>query len=405
MLKDLQIRNLKPTDKPYKKYDTDGLFILIKPSSQKSWRYKYRFGKKEKLIVLGEYPAVTLSEVRKLRDQAKIRLKQGFDPVQHRQAVKREEDNASKNTLEHITREWHLKYSPSWSDGHAKIIMRRLEKDVFPWIGSHPIETIQPAELLDVLRRVEARGAVETAHRIQQTLGQAFRYGVATQRCQRDVAADLRGALPPVKTESFAAITDPVEIGKLLRAIDGIHCTLVVRAALQLAPLVFVRPGELRQAEWSEINLDTGLWAIPAEKMKSKREHLVPLCTQAIKILKDLYPATSRSKYVFPSARGHSRCMSENAVRTALQSLGYDGQTMTGHGFRSMASTLLNEQGVNKHHIEMQLAHVDKNAIRRIYNRAKYLNERRKMMQKWGNYLDSLRNGAEVLPLFQQASI
>ncbi|MBC8394913.1 MAG: site-specific integrase [Deltaproteobacteria bacterium] len=298
-----------------------------------------------------------------------------------------------------MAREWHNKFSKSWSASHANKIIRRLELYVFPWLGTRAIKSITPVDLLGVLRRIEAKGVLETTHRTHQNCGQVFRYAVATGRAERDPSADLRGAIPPASAKHMATITDPKEIGGLLRSIDDYRGSIVTRCALQLAPLTFVRPGELRQAEWDEINFETAEWRIPAEKMKAGTLHIVPLSQQALAILQEIEPLTGDGKYVFPSPRTNSRPMSDNAVLSALRRMGYAKEEMSGHGFRSMASTLLNEQGWNRDAIERQLAHADRNSIRAAYNYAEFMPERKKMMQGWADYLDGIRAGAKIIPI------
>ncbi|MBW9265840.1 MAG: integrase arm-type DNA-binding domain-containing protein [Candidatus Thiodiazotropha sp. (ex. Lucinisca nassula)] len=396
-LTDTAIRNAKPHDKARKLFDGGGLFLLINPNGSKYWRFKYRFHGVEKLLALGVYPDVSLKSARDKRDAARQQIADGVDPSEARKAEKAA--RASENSLEAVAREWWSGRVPNWSEGHASRVMLRLENDVFPWIGSKPIGDINPPELLTVLRRVEKRGALETAHRIHQSCGQIFRYAIATHRANRDPSADLKDALPPANPKHHASITDPKQIGELLRAIDGYQGQFVTRCALQLAPLVFVRPGELRHAEWSEIDLDMAEWRIPAEKMKMSTVHIVPLSTQAVAILIEIKPLTGYGKYVFPGIRSNKRPMSENTVTGALRRLGYASGEMTGHGFRSMASTVLNEQGWHKDAIERQLAHMERNSIRAAYNYAEYLPERVKMMQAWADYLDGLKSGAEVVSI------
>ena len=317
----------------------------------------------------------------------------GSDPSAERKLAKAK----AAGNFEDVAREWFAKFSGSmgWAASHSATVIRRLERDIFPWLGSLPIGEIAPAELLTTLRRVEARGALETAHRIKQVCGQIFRYAVATGRAERDPSADLRGALPPVHGVHLAAITEPQQIGGLLRAVEQYQGTLIVRCALRLAPLVFVRPGELRQAEWSEFDLDSAepVWRIPAAKMKSRVEHLVPLSRQAVAILRELAPLTGEGRYVFPNDRGSHRPLSENAITCALRRMDYTSDQMTAHGFRTMASTLLNELGWSSDAIERQLAHSERNEVRAAYNRAEFLGERRRMMQAWADYLDGLRQG------------
>lgn len=400
-LTDTQVRNAKPKDKAYKLSDSGGLFLLVHPNGSKYWRQKYRFSGKEKILSHGVYPDVKLKDARDKRDDARKLISNRIDPQQVKQNQKR--IDAGLESFEHVAREWLAKYSPNWKETHTNKVVGRLEKDVYPWLGKRPINEITTPELLSVLRRVETRGAIETAHRIRSCCGQIFRYAIATGRSQHDLSADLRGALPPTKKVHHATIIDPKEIGGLLRAIDGYTGHLVTRCAIQLAPFVFVRPGELRTAEWSEIDLDTGEWRIPAHKMKMNQPHIVPLSSQAIAILKEIQPLTGKGQYIFPSVRTRKRPMSENTVNAALRRLGYQPGEMTGHGFRSMASTLLNEQGWHRDAIERQLAHAEQNEVRAAYNYAEHLPERRKMMQAWADYLGKLKTGAEIIPINQSA--
>ena len=398
-LTDTKIKNTKATNKPQKISDGGGLFLLVQQNASgivsKGWRLAYRFDGKQKLISLGVYPTVTLKAARDKREECKRLLAQGIDPSAHRQAVK----FAQGDAFEAIAREWHKKFSATWTEGHAGRILRRLEKDIFPWMGSKPIKDITAPDLLSVLRRIEGRGAVETAHRAMQNCGQIFRYGIATGRAERDPAADLRGAIPPTKPTHYPSVKDPKAVGSLLRAIDGYEGSVVTRCALQLAPLVFVRPGELRHAEWTEIDLEKGEWRIPAGKMKAGEEHIVPLSKQACRVLEEIRPLTGGGRYVFPSVRSLDRAMSENTVNSALRRLGYEKDEMTGHGFRSIASTILHEQGWSSDVIEKQLAHGERNKVKAAYNFAAYLPERRKMMQAWADYLDSLKQSTEnVIP-------
>ena len=389
-LTDTKVRSVKPREKSFKIADGKGLFLVVKPNGSKYWRFRYRFANKEKLLAIGIYPDVTLADARRKRDEARKLLADNTDPGMAKQLKKRAIKLIAENSFEAVTREWHIKFSSKWTPEHGTKILIRLEKDIFPWLGHRPITEITAPELLAVLRRIENRGAIETAHRTLQNCGQIFRYAIATGRAERDVSADLRGAIPPVKKRHLASITDPKSIGNLLRALNDYNGHFVTKSALQLAPLVFVRPGELRKAEWSEFNFETAEWRIPPEKMKMRITHIVPLSTQAVSILREIQALTGDGKYVFPSLRTHTRPMSNNAVLGALRRLGYAKDEMTGHGFRSMASTLLNEQGWNRDAIERQLAHAERNNIRAAYNYAEYLPERRKMMQHWADYLDTL---------------
>jgi integrase len=384
------IRNAKPREKAYKLTDEKGLFLFVTPSGGKYWRFKYRFGGKEKKLAFGVYPEVSLAEAREKRDQARKLLANDVDPAVVKQATKNAIVQATENSFQLVALEWYAKFSAKWVASHGDRTLRRLEKDVFPWIGNRPICEIKAPELLTVLRRIENRGAIETAHRIHQICGQIFRYAIATGKAERDISNDLRGALPPTRKRHHATIVDPKKIAELLKAIQSYEGYFVTKCALQLAPLFFVRPGELRKAEWSEFNFETAEWRIPAEKMKMRATHIVPLSTQAISILQELETLTGNSPYVFPSIRTLRRPMSDNTVLGALRRLGYSKDEMTGHGFRSMASTLLNEQGWNRDAIERQLAHAERNNIRAAYNYAEYLSERRKMMQHWADYLETL---------------
>jgi integrase len=384
------IRNTKPREKAYKLADEKGLFLFVTPSGGKYWRFKYRFGGKEKKLAFGVYPEISLAEARERRDQARKLLTNDVDPGVVKQATKNAIVQATENSFQLVALEWYAKFSAKWVASHGDRTLRRLEKDVFPWIGNRPICEIKAPELLKVLRRIEDRGAIETAHRIHQICGQVFRYAIATGKAERDISSDLRGALPPTRKRHHATIVEPKKIAELLKAIQSYEGYFVTKCALQLAPLFFVRPGELRKAEWSEFNFETAEWRIPAEKMKMRATHIVPLSTQAISILQELETLTGNSQYVFPSIRTLRRPMSDNTVLGALRRLGYSKDEMTGHGFRSMASTLLNEQGWNRDAIERQLAHAERNNIRAAYNYAEYLPERRKMMQHWADYLEAL---------------
>ncbi len=395
-LKDTAVRNAKPGAKPVKLADEKGLYLLIHPNGSKYWRMDYRYSGMRKTLALGVYPDVLLKDARAKRDDARRLLASGADPG----ALKKSSKQALQaDSFEAVTREWHTKYQDNWTPEHAARILRRFEADVFPWIGSRPIGEITAPELLTVLRRIESRGAIDTAHRAHQNCGQVIRYAVATGRATRDPSGDLRGAIPPVRSRHHASITDTKSVGDLLRDIIGYQGFFVTKCALQLAPLLFVRPGELRKAEWSEFELDNAEWRIPAHKMKMRAMHIVPLSKQAVAILRDLRALTGQGKYVFPGLRSSDRPMSENTVNAALRRLGYAVGDMTGHGFRSMASTLLNEQGWNRDAIERQLAHAERDDIRAAYNYAEHLPERRKMMQAWADYLDALKAGAEVIPI------
>ena len=396
-LSELKIKNKKPADKPFKLFDERGLFLLVNPSGSKYWRFKYRFSGKEKLLAFGVYPDVSLAEARYRRDQARKLIANEVDPGVTKQIAKTSALIASANTFESVALEWYSKHIKIWAPSHSDKIIRRLKNDVFPWIGSRPVSSITPPELLTILRRVEERGALETAHRIRLYCGQIFRYSVATGRAERDITGDLRGALSPAINKSYAAIIEPHKVGELMRAINGYEGSLITRCALRLAPLVFVRPGELRHAEWSEVNIELGEWNIPAEKMKMRHIHLVPLSKQAISIFQELYPLTCRGKYIFPSIRTNERPMSENTINAALRRLGYDSKDITTHGFRATARTILDEiLGFRPDVIEHQLAHAVRDPNGRAYNRTSHIEIRKVMMQRWSDYLDELAIGNKL---------
>jgi integrase len=397
-LTDRAVKNAKPGDKAIRLYDERGLYLEISPAGGKWWRFKYRFDDKEKRLSLGVYPDVSLKDARDRRDDARKLLANDIDPGENRKAVKASKAERAGNSFEVIAREWFSKKSTSWAPSNADKIIQRLEKDAFPWLGSRPIAEITPPEILKVLRRIEERGAVETAHRLRNYCGQIFRYAIATGRADRDASADLKGALPSPVKEHRAAITDPKGTAGLLRAMDSYKGSLVTKCALRLAPLVFVRPGELRKAEWAEIDLDEAEWNIPAEKMKMRVPHLVPLSIQAVEILRELYALTGEGKYVFPGARTNGRPMSDNAILAALRRMGFEKDVMSGHGFRAMARTILDEVlKVRPDFIEHQLAHTVKDPNGRAYNRTAHLVERRKMMQQWADYLDDLKKSAATM--------
>ncbi|MES2353284.1 MAG: integrase arm-type DNA-binding domain-containing protein [Pseudomonadota bacterium] len=410
-LTDTAIRNAKPADKPIRLFDGGGLYLEISPNGGKWWRFKYRFDGKEKRFSLGVYPDVPLAGrkdkdsgkwidgARDKRDKARQLLADGIDPGENRKATKATRADRAANSFEVVAREWFVKHKTGWAASHSDKIIKRLEKDVFPWLGGRPIADITAQEILLCLRRIEGRGALDTAHRAQQNCGQVFRYAVATGRAERDPTGDLKGALPPAKHTHFAAITEPAAVGELLRAIDGFRGTFIVQCALRLAPMLFVRPGELRKARWMEFDLDKAEWRYLVTKTKT--EHLVPLASQAVAILRELHALTGRGDYLFSGARTSSKPMSDAAVNAALRRMGYDTRTeITGHGFRAMARTILHQElGVAPEVIEHQLAHRVPDALGTAYNRTKFLPARRAMMQHWADYLDALKVGADVIPL------
>lgn len=401
-LTDIQIKKAKPKEKDYKLSDSEGLFLLVTTRGGKRWRFKYRFGGKEKLLALGTYPDITLQEARTKLRKARNMLANGYDPGAERRALKEAQVRQTviaENTFEVVAREWLNKFTGTWTPRHAETVISRLKRDVFPWLGSKPISEVRAPDLLTILRRVEGRGALESAHRIRMICGQVLRYAVATGRAERDCTADLRGALPPVQEKHHAALTEPTKVAALLRAIDGYDGSMTVKCALKLASLLFVRPGELRQMEWSEIDFDNAQWNIPAEKMKMNQPHIVPLAEQTVKILRDLQPLTGLGRYVFPCHRSSVRPMSNNAINAALRRMGYTSEEMTGHGFRAMARTILDEVlQVRPDFIEHQLAHAVRDPNGRAYNRTAHLLERRKMMQQWSDFLDGLKTEAKVIP-------
>lgn len=388
------IKAAKPQTKPYKLADEKGMYLEVAPSGGKWWRLKYRFEGKEKRISLGTYPDVGLKEAREKREEARKLLAAGIDPGESRKAQKAAGTGDGLNSFEVVAREWFSRQRATWVDSHADKILSRMERDLFPWLGKRPIASISAPELLTTLRRIEERGAVETAHRALQNCGQIFRYAIVTGRAERDPTPALRGALQPVKETHYPAVTDPKKIGDLLRAMDDYEGTFVTKCALRLAPLVFVRPGELRKAEWSEISLDAAQWNIPAARMKMREPHLVPLSTQAVAILRELYALTGRGRYVFPGVRSNDRPMSDNTILGALRRMGFGKEEMTGHGFRAMSRTVLDEVlHVRPDYIEHQLAHSVRDPNGRAYNRTAHLAERTKMMQMWADYLDGLKGG------------
>ncbi len=398
-LTDAKIKAAKPKAKEYTLNDGEGLSLVINPKGRKWWRFRYQVNGKRTMLSLGAYPYISLQEARLKRGDMKTQIAKGYDPSRKRKEDKRKA--SASEAFEAIAREWFGKQEPGWSERHSKTTMERMEKNIFPYIGGRAISDLGVEDMLGVVQRCEKRGAVETARRIRQIMSQIFRYAVAAGRAERDPAADIKGAIPPArKIKHHASITDPKKVGPLLRAIDEFSGTLVVHCALKLAPLVFVRPGELRQAEWNEFDLEAREWRIPEEKMKGGSVHIVPLSEQAVEILREVFELTGPFGYVFPSIRTASRPMSENTINVSLRRIGYDKSEMTGHGFRSMASTLLNEHGWHKDAIERQLAHTPKDKVRASYNYAEHLPERKRMMQAWADYLDSLKAGGKVVPLF-----
>lgn len=395
-LSDTAIKNAKPTpDKPYKLQDEKGMYLLVNPNGSKYFRYNYRFNGKRKTLALGIYPTTSLKEAREKRDTAKKQIDGGIDPSLTR---KIEKAGNSENTFAAIAKEF-MAAKPNWSASHCKHIGECFERDVFPWLGNRPMKDLTAMEVLATLRRIVDRGALETAARTKQFIGQAIRYGIATGRAERDVTQDLRGALPSPMSGHYPAITEAKPLAQLLRDIDAYGGNFVVRTALQLQLLIFARPANLVAAEWTEFDLDAAEWRIAGDKMKMKDAHIVPFSTQAIVLLRDIHPLTGNQQYVFASNQGTSgeKHISRESIGAAIRRMGYQGQH-TAHGFRTTASTLLHEQGFHSDMIERQLAHAERNRVKAAYNRAQHLPERRKMMQSWADYLDGLKNGAQVIP-------
>ena len=411
MLTDKALRTLKPRATLYRRADGGGLCIEVAPSGSKLWRYRYRFMGKASMLSLGSYPDVAAPDARAARDAAKAILRAGSDPSAERQADKMRAKVSAENSFEAIAREWLEMKAHEWTPlQHAKE-RDRLQNHAFPWIGGMPIADIGVSEIRPLLARVVKRGHIEQAHRLRHELSRVFRYAVATERATRDPAADLRDTLPARSKQNYAAITEPAKVGELLRAIDGFGGTFPTACALKLAPLWFVRPGEIRGAEWPEFDLDGAQWVIPPSRRKLKKAqkdnpntppHIVPLSTQAIAILRDLRALTGTGRYLFPGVRDHRRPMSDNTINAALRRLGYNKETMVGHGFRHMASTRLNELGWNPDVIERQLSHKE-SGVRGVYNKAEHLAERRKMMQAWADYLDALRTSTNVVSIKRSA--
>jgi integrase len=385
------INHAKPKDKTYRLYDEKGLYLEVTKAGGKLWRLKYRFGGKEKRLAIGPYPEISLKDARAARDAARAQLAAGTDPSEYKKLMKATALSDSTNTFEAIAREWHGGQSRIWSPIHTKNVSDRLSRNVFPYVGNKAITDITVPELLQVLRRIEARGAFETAHRVLGNVSEVFRFAIASGKADRNIAVDLKGALQPVKKKHLAAVTDPKRAGELLRMIDSYSGTLTVQCALKLAPLVFVRPGELRTAQWRDINRETAEWRYTVTKTQT--EHIVPLSRQALEILSTMHPLTGRWDYVFPSARSRHRPMSNNAILSAMRRMEIDKEEMSGHGFRAMARTILDEVlGYRPEIIEQQLAHQVRDPLGRAYNRTTHLEDRRAMMQAWADYLDTLKN-------------
>jgi len=389
---------------PYKLYDELGLYVQVTASGGRWWRFKYRYAGKEKLLSLGTYPDVSLAEARTRRDDARKLLAQNppVDPSDIKKAQKQSLYGKHENTFEVVAREWAKSYFTNKSTSHKERTLRRLEVYIFPWLGNKPIADITAPDVLQVVKRPQNQSKLETAHRALQAVGQVFRYAVQNGKSIRDVTADLRGALPSPEVKHMASFTEPKQVSELLRAIDGFQGTFTVECALRLAPLVFTRPSELRRAKWADIDLDAGEWRYLVTKTKT--DHIVPLSTQAIEILKQLQPVSGHGEFVFQGGHDPRKPMSEAAINAALKRMGYDTKTqITGHGFRAMARTILHERlNIDPAIIEHQLAHKVPDALGKAYNRTKFLEQRKAMMQQWADYLNELKAGAKIVP-FKQA--
>lgn len=395
-LTDTAIRAAKPRERSYKLTDGYGMYLEVMPNGSKYWRLKYRFDGKEKRLALGVYDTVSLQDARKQREVVKDQLRNGLDPGHEKKLAKAQVSIERANSFEALAREWHLHKQSSWTERHGKRILVLLEREVFPLIGARPIKEVTAPELLAVVRKVETRNALELARKVVQTASQIFRYAIATSRAERDPAPDLRGALKPRTVQHMQRISE-AELPELIRKISNYEGDLQTRMALRLMALTFVRTGELRYAEWSEIDEDRAEWRVPPEKMKMRMQHIVPLSTQAVALLKELRQLNGKWRWVFPSRSNAQKPISENTILYALYRMGYHSR-MTGHGFRGLASTILNEHGFNSDWIERQLAHSERDGVRAAYNHAQYLAERRRMMQWWADFLDqkAAGNGAPL---------
>ncbi len=396
-LTDKAVRNLRPQARPYKITDGHGMYLLVSPKGAKYWRLKFRHGGKEKLLALGVFPEIGLAEARRRRAKARALLYEGDDPCAVRQAKKRMALLLSGNSFETVAREWYENQRDGWSDSHAGQVLVRLQRELFPRLGARPIAEIDAPELLYVLRGIEKRGALELTSKVRIVAGQIFRYAIATGRAKYDPSRDLKGALKVREERHYARLAE-ADLPEFLAKLDAYDGNTMTRLALKLLVLTFVRTGELRAAKWTEFDFDKREWRIPAERMKTRAEHLVPLSTQALEALDQLQQITPRREHVFPNEHHPRNCMSENTILFALYRMGYRGRA-TGHGFRATASTILNEQGWDADVIERQLAHKEANKVRAAYHHAEYLAERRKMMQAWADYLDGLAAGANVTPI------
>ncbi len=414
-LTDLECRGAKPRDKPYKLTDERGLFLLVNPNGSKWWRLRFTWQGKDQLLSLGVYPEVPLAGrklsaaereagkpdrikgARELRDEARELLAAGVNPSHQRQQESAAAEAVTADSFEAVAREWYAHRLPTWAPTQADKVLRRMETELFPWLGGKLTKDITPPELLACLRRTSSRGAVDTAHRTRQDASMVFRFAIASGRAERDPAADVRGALPSVRKQHYATLTEPRAVAELMRALHGASGTFATVSAMKLMPLVFVRPGELRHAEWCEFDLDAAEWRIPAPKMKMRVPHIVPLSAQAVAILRELHPLTGDCRWCFPGERTRQKPISEATINANLRRMGYAKDQITGHGFRAMASTMLHEQGWLHEAIERQLAHGHRDQVSAAYNHSEHLALRRKMMQHWADYLDALREDRKVV--------
>lgn len=394
-LTDLEIRRSKPLDKPYTLNDGNGLSLLIEPNGSKGWRFRYRFDGKPKMLSLGTYPLTSLTEARQKRDEAKKLVAAGINPSDVRKRDKQDRQNEISNTFEAIAREWYEKRIDRWSASYSEEMLKTFEADVFPYIGGRPIADIKPMELMGVLSRLDERGATEKLRKVRQRCGEVWRYAIVTGRAEYNPAPDLVSAFSPHKKEHYAFLKTE-ELPEFFRTLSTYSGSIVVKLAMRLQVLTGLRPGELRQGEWSEIDFDKRIWEVPPARMKKRRPHCVPLSDQAISILEQLKPVTGQYLYIFPGRIHHSKPISEMAMNVLIRRIGYAGR-VTGHGFRHTMSTILHEQGYNTAWIETQLAHVDKNSIRGTYNHAQYLDGRREMLQWYADYMEALESGGSVV--------
>ena len=396
-LTDTRCKGAKPKEKDYKISDEKGLYMIIKITGAKWWRFDYTFDGKRKTLSLGTYPDISLKIARERRDEYRRMVATGIDPAANRKASKLVESIEVQDCFKLIALEWLNVKKSEWVSSHYSKIESRLKREILPWLGDKAITEIKPIDILTILKRIQERGTLETAHRAKSDIGQIFRYAIQTDRAKDNPTIHLSGALKTPKEKHMASIVEPEKVGDLLRQIDGYQGTFIVRCALQLAPLVFVRPGELRQAEWNDINLETAEWRFKASK--THQDHIVPLSKQALEVLKTIQPYSGHGLYVFPGLRGDDRPMSNNAILSAFRRMGIEKEEMSGHGFRAMARTLLAERlRFPDSIIEHQLAHQVRDVHGRAYNRTKFLDDRKKMMQDWADYLDNLRKGEDVLP-------